>query len=122
MHSRDAMNRLRVIMYQPHALVLSCATSIIAAGYAALAVFQHRHFLTYAHDLGIFDHGKCDFHEVAFGPMFFLTMVLLAEQKRRDSVPQRTAVRDRNRDRAAGRRRPSVGGPRLTEKMIPKRR
>jgi uncharacterized membrane protein len=162
-------------MCQPHVLVLSCATSVIAAGYAALAVFQHRHFLTHAHDLGIFDHGvwqlsqfqrpavtvrfmplpnmfgdhfhpillllvpwywvfdsplvllvaqallfaatmplgflvarqlgippwpavalagaigvhpgftsamRFDFHEVAFGPMFFLTMVLLAEQKR----------------------------------------
>ena len=40
-----------------HTLVLSCATAIIAAVYASLAVFQHRHFLTHAHDLGIFDHG-----------------------------------------------------------------
>lgn len=44
-------------MCQPHALVLWCATSFIAAGYIALAAFQHRHFLTHAHDLGIFDHG-----------------------------------------------------------------
>ena len=44
-------------MCRPHALVLSCATGLIAAGYIALAVFQHRHFLTHAHDLGIFDQG-----------------------------------------------------------------
>jgi uncharacterized membrane protein len=53
----DGNESLRLIMCRPHALVLSCTTGLIAAGYIALAVFQHRHFLTHAHDLGIFDQG-----------------------------------------------------------------
>jgi len=39
---------------EPHVIVLSCVTLGIAVGYAELARWQHVHFLTHGHDLGIF--------------------------------------------------------------------
>jgi uncharacterized membrane protein len=40
---------------QPHLVLLGSVTALIGTGYAVLAVWQHAHFLTHAHDLGILD-------------------------------------------------------------------
>jgi uncharacterized membrane protein len=44
-------------MRHAHLFVLLSSTVLIGTGYAALAVWQHRHFLTHGHDLGLFAQG-----------------------------------------------------------------
>jgi len=42
-------------MRRPQVIALSCVTVLIAIGYGGLSVWRHTHFLSSAHDLGIFD-------------------------------------------------------------------